>query len=111
MHQTPPGPALRADSAPQISPAEYQMRREAVAAGMEAAGLDAICVFYPARVAYLTGFHHVPTERPIALVLGPHGRTTLVVPAVEKEHAESVPGVDRVDVYFEYPGERHPMET
>jgi Xaa-Pro aminopeptidase len=31
------------------------------------------------------------------------------VPAVEKEHAESVEGLDQVEVYFEYPGERHPM--
>jgi Xaa-Pro dipeptidase len=77
---------------------------------MEAAGLDAICVFYPARVAYLTGFHHIPTERPIALVLGPHARAALLVPAVEKEHAESSTSLDRVDVYFEYPGAEHPME-
>src|SRR5882762_7038526 len=95
---------------PTISPAEYKMRRQAVAAGLDAAGLDAICVFYPARVAYLTGFHHIPTERPIALVLGPNAYSALVVPAVEKEHAESTTGVDRVDVYFEYPGAEHPME-
>ena len=75
---------------------------------MEAAGFDALAVFYPARVAYLTGFHHLPTERPIALVLG-DGYSALVVPAVEKEHAEAVPGIDRVDVYFEYPGLDHPM--
>ena len=87
------------------------MRREAVAAGMEAAGLDALCVFYPARVAYLTGFHHIPTERPIALVLGPRGYSALVVPAVEKEHAESSTTVDHVRVYFEYPGAQHPMES
>jgi Xaa-Pro aminopeptidase len=80
-----------------------------VRAGLEAAGLDALAVFYPARVAYLTGFHHIPTERPIAAVIGPRA-TALVVPAVEKEHAESVEGVDRVEVYFEYPGTRHPME-
>jgi Xaa-Pro dipeptidase len=86
------------------------MRREAVAAGMDAAGLDAICVFYPARITYLTGFHHIPTERPIALVLGPKTRAVLVVPAVEKEHAESSTELDRVDVYFEYPGAEHPME-
>ena len=86
------------------------MRREAVAAGMEAAGLDAICVFYPARIAYLTGFHHIPTERPIALILGPKNTVALVVPAVEKEHAESSTSLDRIDVYFEYPGAEHPME-
>ncbi len=76
---------------------------------MEAAGLDAFCVFYPARIAYLTGFHHIPTERPIVFVLGPGGYSALIVPAVEKEHAESVPAIDKVDVYFEYPGADHPM--
>ena len=28
---------------------------------MDAAGLDALVRLYPARIAYLTGFHHVPT--------------------------------------------------
>ena len=96
---------------PTIPAAEYQLRREAVAAGMEAAGLDALCVFYPARVAYLTGFHHIPTERPIALVIGSSGQSSLVVPAVEKEHAESATSVDQVRIYFEYPGAQHPMES
>src|SRR5450759_3608681 len=97
-------------SFPTVTSEEYSLRREAVAAGMEASGLDAICVFYPARIAYLTGFHHIPTERPIALVLGPKTTAVLVVPAVEKEHAESSTSLDRVDVYFEYPGAEHPME-
>ena len=102
---------LAIKSVPEISAAEYQARREAVAAGMDAAGLDAMCVFYPARVAWLTGFHHIPTERPIALVMGSSGQSSLVVPAVEKEHAESSTTVDQVRVYFEYPGAEHPMET
>ncbi len=102
--------AATAMTVPQIRSAEYAARRESVQAGMEAAGLDALCIFYPARVAYLTGFHHIPTERPIALLLGPHGRAVMVVPAVEKEHAESVVGLDRIEVYFEYPGAQHPME-
>jgi Xaa-Pro dipeptidase len=97
-------------SYPQVAAEEYAARREAVGAGMEAAGLDALAVFYPARIAYLTGFHHIHTERPIVLILGPDGYSALVVPAAEKEHAESVPGVDRVGVYFEYPGAEHPME-
>ncbi len=96
---------------PKISAAEFELRRESVAAGMDAAGLDALCIFYPARVAYLTGFHHIPTERPIALVIGSSGQSCLVVPAVEKEHAESSTSVDQVRIYFEYPGAEHPMET
>jgi Xaa-Pro dipeptidase len=93
-----------------ISPQEYADRRDAVSAGMHAAGLDALCVFYPARIAYLTGFHHIPTERPIVLILGAKGDATLVVPAVEKEHAESTAANSKVNVYFEYPGAEHPME-
>jgi Xaa-Pro aminopeptidase len=93
-----------------ISRQEYADRRDAVGAGMEAAGLEALCVFYPARIAYLTGFHHIPTERPIVLVLGPNAYSALVVPAVEKEHAESIPAIGRVEDYFEYPGAEHPME-
>lgn len=95
---------------PSITSEEYKRRQESVAAGIEAAGLDALCVFYPARVAYLTGFHHIPTERPIALIVQPNGKSMLMVPAVEKEHAESTTSVDGVDVYFEYPGAEHPME-
>jgi Xaa-Pro aminopeptidase len=94
---------------PAIAPAEYATRREALLAGMEQTGLDALVVFYPARVAYLTGFHHIPTERPVAFVLGPRARSALVVPAVEKEHAEQVAGLDHVEVYFEYPGDQHPI--
>ena len=112
-HPVPPRGAGRAKAPspyPQIGAAEFALRRESVWAGIDAAGLDAMCVFYPARIAYLTGFHHIPTERPIVLVLGPDGYCALVVPAVEKEHAESIPGVDRVEVYFEYPGAEHPME-
>jgi Xaa-Pro dipeptidase len=94
---------------PAIAPAEYAARREALRAGMERTGLDALVVFYPARIAYLTGFHHLPTERPVALVLGPRGRVALVVPAVEKEQAERVGRIDHLEVYFEYPGDQHPM--
>lgn len=103
--------APAAPAAPGIAPAEFANRRAAVVAGLEAAGLDALCVFYPARIAWLTGFHFIPTERPVALLLAPGGFSALVVPAVEKEHAESIPGLDRVHVYFEYPGDRHPMES
>ena len=105
MGSGPPKPAH-----PHITDHEYADRRDAVSAGMQAAGLDALCVFYPARIAYLTGFHHIPTERPIVLILAGTGNASLVVPAVEKEHAESTAAVGKVDVYFEYPGAEHPME-
>ena len=106
-----PRTKARTIALPAISQVEFAMRRESVTAGMQAAGLDAMCVFYPARVAWLTGFHHIPTERPIALVMGAGGSSVLVVPAVEKEHAEASTELDQVRVYFEYPGAEHPMEV
>jgi Xaa-Pro dipeptidase len=106
----PEGPEGAGARMPSITAQEYADRRDAVAAGMDAAGLDALCVFYPARIAYLTGFHHISTERPIVLVLGPQGYAALVVPAVEKEHAESTTSIGHVEVYFEYPGAEHPMD-
>src|SRR5260221_5415317 len=72
--------------------------------------LDALIAFDPAGSALLTGFRHIPAERPMARVLGPDAYTALIVPAVEKEHAEQVDGIDRLDVYFEYPGLEHPMD-
>ncbi len=105
-----PAPAAVTVRVPEVTQDEYRRRREAVAAGMEAARLDALCVFYPARVAYLTGFHHIPTERPVVLVVGSTGESALVAPAVEKEHAEAATRVDRLNVYFDYPGAEHPME-
>jgi Xaa-Pro aminopeptidase len=47
----------------------------------------------------------VPTERPIAFVLGSDGTRTLVVPRLEVEHAESKSTLDRVEHYLEYPGD------
>jgi Xaa-Pro dipeptidase len=44
----------------------------------------------------------------VAAVLDREGAFTLVVPAVEKEHAEAVPAAE-VEVYFEYPGEKPPL--
>lgn len=111
-----PQPVTSQPAAPDVGPGhahipaeEYADRRDAVRAGLERAGLDVLAVFYPARIAYLTGFHFIPTERPIALVLT-QAETRLFVAAVEKEHAESTPGVTGVDVYFEYPGQTHPLE-
>src|SRR2546430_15537625 len=76
---------------------------------MQASGLDAMCVFYPARVAYLTGFHHIPTERPIALVIGSSGQSSLVGPAGAKEDAESSASGRQVRIDFQYPGAEHPL--
>ena len=53
-----------------IESPEYAERIARLRIRMEAAGLDAFAVFHPIRVAYLTGFFHQITERPIVLRVG-----------------------------------------
>jgi len=77
---------------------------------MEKRSLDALCVFSPAQVFYLTGFSFIATERPIGALYSPEKDSALLfVPLLEVEHAEDA-HVDLVRTYDEYPGKEHPMK-
>jgi len=92
-----------------ISRAERAVRRAKVLQKMQEAGMDAAVIFNPTSIFYLVGFHFIPTERPMALVLREQG-TVLFVPRLEQEHAEHVSDVDEVRSYPEYPTQVHPMQ-
>ena len=96
----------------QISAGEYALRTARLRSSMEKRGLDAFAVFHPIRIAYLTGFFHQITERPIVLLLTPGGEQAMLAPKLEQEHIASVPGISQIATYPEYPtgGTRHPME-
>jgi Xaa-Pro aminopeptidase len=68
-------------------------------------GLSGVVLFDPYYVLYYSGFAFVPTERPMALVVGADGTRALVVPRLEVEHAQAKSTIDRVEHYDEYPGE------
>src|SRR5438093_1214631 len=55
---------------------------------MASQGVDAAYITRPVSVAYLTGFRSEPMERLMALTIRPEG-ATLIVPALEKDHAVS----------------------
>ena len=55
---------------------------------MASQGVDAAYITRPVSVAYLTGFRSEPMERLMALAIRPEG-ATLIVPALEKDHAVS----------------------
>jgi Xaa-Pro dipeptidase len=93
-----------------IDAGEYRQRRERLLGHDDATGLDVLVWWGNHRVMYLSGFAFVPTERPIALVMGSGGETVLFVPRLEVEHAEAYAHVDRVVAYPEYPDRIHPME-
>ena len=88
-----------------ITPDEHRARSDALVEHAREAGLSGVVLFDPTYVLYYSGFAFIPTERPIALVLGPDGTRALVVPRLEVEHAEDKSALDRVDHYLEYPGD------
>jgi len=91
-----------------ISREEHLRRRRAALEGAHRRGRDALVLFSPAQIFYLTGFAFIATERPIALAVADHA-TALFVPRLEEEHATMHAAVDRVVSYPEYPTDKHPM--
>ena len=66
-------------------------------------------VFNPTHIYYLTGFVHIPTERPFALIVQ-DADLSFFVPELEKHHVEEdVPNVSKIGTYFDYPDTLHPM--
>ncbi len=76
---------------------------------LTAAGLAAILTDDPEDVAYLTGFFHHPCERPVAVWLQADGRCVLLLPELEREHAELQRARAEFAVFGEYPGVRPPF--
>jgi len=94
-----------------IGEPEFAARRDALAAELNDRGLTGCVLFDPHYVLYYSGFHFIPTERPIAFVLAAGGRGGMLVPRLELEHAQANTAVQEIVSYDEYPGERHPMEA
>ncbi len=82
---------------------EYDRRLAAVRDRLQETGADAAAWFNATSIAYLVGFHHVQTERPVCLAVTPT-RVELTVPRLEVERVERNPRVDAVHHYFDYPG-------
>ncbi|WP_266082677.1 M24 family metallopeptidase [Haladaptatus caseinilyticus] len=88
---------------------EYDERQANLLECANADGYDGVVLFTALNIHYISGMYHLPTERPCALGISENG-TEIVVPRLEKEHAErSDFGIDQVTVYFEYP-QGKPME-
>src|SRR6056297_3438618 len=54
-------------------------------------------------IEYLTGFHHIQTERPVVLAVT-DDRVEITVPRLEVERVSPNPRIDAVRDYFDYPG-------
>ena len=94
-----------------ITADEHRARCAALLEALADDDVSGVVLFDPYYVLYYAGFAFVPTERPIAFVLGADGQRALVVPRLEVEHAESKAIFDRVEHYLEYPGDPRAEEA
>jgi Xaa-Pro dipeptidase len=94
-----------------IQEAEYRERTSRLAAYARDEGLDGVVLFDPTYVLYYVGFAFVPTERPMAFAVNADGEGGMLVPRLEREHAQANALVSEVADYPEYPGETHPSEA
>lgn len=92
-----------------ITTREYDERCERLIERLRAEGWRGAVLFDRDYILYYTGFAFIPTERPIALVLNTAGERVLLVPRLEREHAEAYAHVHNVETYPEYPDTVHPM--
>jgi Xaa-Pro dipeptidase len=94
-----------------IQEAEYQKRTAALATYVRERELEGVVLFDPSYVLYYVGFAFVPTERPMAFAINADGAGGMLVPRLEREHAEANALVHHVADYPEYPGDTHPSEA
>jgi Xaa-Pro dipeptidase len=94
-----------------IKQAEYEERLAGLAEHLLERKLTGAVLFDPYYVLYYAGFAFAPTERPIAFVLTAERTGGMLVPRLEREHAQANSAVAHVADYPEYPSETHPMES
>ncbi len=94
----------------QLSETELKRHRNLVREKMAEKEVDALCLFAPRGIFYLTGLYLIQTERPVGLIYNGE-KTSAFVPTLEVEHVEKLGGVDEILSYEEYPGEEHPMKV
>ena len=89
--------------ATKLPESEFDVRLAQVRGRLADTDADAATWFGATGIEYLTGFHHIQTERPVVLAVTDE-RVEITVPRLEVERVESNPRIDAVHHYFDYPG-------
>jgi Xaa-Pro aminopeptidase len=93
-----------------IPRSEHKARLERVRNKLSRARLAALYLTNPTRILYATGFSHISTERPLAVVIPREGPVYMLGPHLEKEHVQrDSPLIDENHTYPDYPGSQHPI--
>jgi Xaa-Pro aminopeptidase len=91
-----------------LGDAFHRRIREKIQAELGAQQLDGLLLLDVHNVVYASGFRHIPSERPLGLFIPASGDSCLFVPLLEVENAADA-WSGEMRVYFEYPGEEHPV--
>ncbi|WP_435157958.1 M24 family metallopeptidase [Haladaptatus sp. DFWS20] len=85
---------------------EFESRVETVRNEIANEEYDALCLFSATSIEWLTGFHHLQTERPVCLAVT-SDHVDVTVPRLEADRAmsEEFPVIEGVHVYYDYPGD------
>ncbi|WP_382308916.1 M24 family metallopeptidase [Herbiconiux sp. UC225_62] len=94
-----------------LEPAFFDGVQERVRARLVEEGFDALLTDQTEDVAYLTGFFHHPSERPVAVWLGADGRCVLMTPELERENALRQDARAEIVSYAEFPGIEAPFAS
>ena len=92
----PPGPD-------RLPPEWYQRKIKQVQAKMAERNLNALVLLNAHNVVYTTGYFHLPTERPLAVLIPASGAPALFIPELESDQVK-LWWVKDYESYFDYPG-------
>ena len=93
-----------------ISPAEHKSRIEKIRDQLRRSRSAALYLTNPTRILYTTGFSHISTERPLALVIPQDGSIFMMGPHLEEDHVKQDSSlIGEFFSYPDYPGTIHPI--
>lgn len=91
-----------------LAPEFFDRVQSRVRERMAEEGFDAFLTDDPEDIAYLTGFFHHPSERPVAIWIDA-GRVVMLLPELEREYAAAQSARAEIVAFFEYPGVTSPF--
>jgi len=93
-----------------ISPAEHKSRIEKIRDQLKRSRCTALYLTNPTRILYTTGFSHISTERPLALIIPQEGPIFMIGPHLEEDHVKLDSSlIQDFFSYPDYPGITHPI--
>src|SRR5713101_3947638 len=93
-----------------ISQSEHKSRIEKIRDQLKTSSCAALYLTNPTRILYATGFSHISTERPLALVIPQNGAIFMMGPHLEEDHVrQDSTLIEEFFSYPDYPGTTHPI--